>query len=111
MPGCNGVVAAAVPWCQPVAPVAAVAPMAPVAQVMAVPQMVPQMGYAVTQPQVVVHQHQRYRYAPPQMGGQGYVASPNGGGGYSWYANPYPQGQAQPQAGKPSGYTPGMMFL
>lgn len=88
LPGCGGYVAAAVPWCAPApAPVAApYMPLAPVAPV--TPAMPVQAIYRAPQPQVIVQTPPRY--PAPQMGGQGYVASPQGGGGYSWYANPYP---------------------
>jgi hypothetical protein len=70
LPGCAGFVAQAVPWCQPVQP-------APAAIIQPIPQAPVYVDAA----------------APPQMGGQGIVAGPNGGGGYSWYANPQPQPQ------------------
>jgi hypothetical protein len=82
LPGCNGFVAQAVPWCQPVMPVAPVAPM--MAQNVIMPMAPPPQMY-VQRPARVV----------PQMGGQGVVAGPNGGGGYSWYANPPNQYQNQ----------------
>lgn len=90
LPGCGGYVTAAVPWCPAVAPIAApVGAYAPMGHMSPVaPNMPVQAMYQAHQPQVV--QYAPPRHLPPQMGGQGYVASPQGGGGYSWYANPYP---------------------
>ena len=81
LPGCNGFVAGAVPWCQPVALVAPVAPV-----------MTPMMPMG--QMQVIQHQQPPIRAQPVhQMGGQGLVVGPQGGGEYSWYANSQqPQG-------------------
>ena len=77
LPGCTGMVAGAVPWCQPVVPAAPVfQPMNP---------MGPVIVEAASPPPIQV--------AVPQMGGQGMIAGPNGDGGYSWYANPQPQTQ------------------
>ncbi|OCF43323.1 hypothetical protein I317_02892 [Kwoniella heveanensis CBS 569] len=78
MPGCVGVVAGMVPWCN-------------LPQASAQPQ--PQI-----QVQQVVQQQNPYEQRPMQlytaggggghqMGGQGHFAMPGGGGGWSWYSN------------------------
>ena len=77
LPGCTGMVAGVVPWCQAVVPAAPVfQPMNPMGSVIV---------EAATPPPIQV--------SVPQMGGQGMIAGPNGAGGYSWYANPQPQAQ------------------
>ncbi|ORY35838.1 hypothetical protein BCR39DRAFT_35741 [Naematelia encephala] len=73
LPGCGGLVATTVPWCAQVAPVQAPAP-APAPIIIQAPQE-PCPPAAL-----------------PQMGGQGNIAGPYGGGGWSWYSNsPQPQ--------------------
>lgn len=79
LPGCAGYLATSVPWCgavQPVvsAPIVAAAPMVPVVQ---------QAPVMIRQQPVQYAQYQ----SPPGMGGHGYVATPDGGAGYAWYAN------------------------
>ncbi|WVW81011.1 hypothetical protein I302_103002 [Kwoniella bestiolae CBS 10118] len=74
MPGCADMVSTYVPWCHSPPPV--VAPQSqPQIQVQQVVQNPPAGSYGV--PGVGAH----------QMGGQGGFASPNGGGGWSWYSN------------------------
>ena len=91
LPGCGGYVAAVMPWCSPFsAPMAPMAPYAPVAPYM----MAPQVVQPVSPPPVVIKTPPQAPVQIPQMGGQGVVSTPDGGGGYSWYANAPGQGEA-----------------
>ncbi|WWC65356.1 uncharacterized protein I303_107974 [Kwoniella dejecticola CBS 10117] len=73
MPGCAGVVSGYVPWCQPQPQVAQAAQPQPQFQVQQVVQNPPTVYNGAG--------------AGVNMGGQGGFASPNGGGGWSWYSN------------------------
>jgi hypothetical protein len=72
MPGCTGFAAGAVPWCPP------------------------SIKIVNRQPPPILIQRQPVQQYPvannamamPQMGGQGVISTPEGGGGYSWFANP-----------------------
>lgn len=110
--GCGGYLGTAVqlPWCAPAVPVvqpawdcsgvacARAMPHAH-AHVQHVQHFQPvqriirrQVLHAEPEPEVIVERERErpYRYAAPghQMGGKGYVASPGGGAGFEWYANP-----------------------
>ncbi|WWC92141.1 uncharacterized protein L201_007095 [Kwoniella dendrophila CBS 6074] len=85
MPGCIGVVSNYVPWCQQqqqqyVQPV--IQPQEPQAQIQ-VQQVIQNSNGGNVIP------GRAYINVPPnnQMGGQGGFATPNGGGGWSWYSN------------------------
>ncbi|WWD08480.1 hypothetical protein V865_006592 [Kwoniella europaea PYCC6329] len=77
MPGCAGMVSTYVPWCQQ-QPVAQTVQQPSQIQVQQVVQNTPG-GYGVGPGAMAAPQY--------QMGGQGGFASPNGGGGWSWYSN------------------------
>ncbi|ODN86079.1 hypothetical protein L198_07372 [Cryptococcus wingfieldii CBS 7118] len=105
-PGCVGLVAEVIPWCQNQTPI----------------QPQPQPILRITQPQVI------HRYSPPiarylphpqpqqprvvsyqqtqgsQMGGQGGFATPEGGAGWSWFANgPSSENTVRQYASQPQG--------
>ena len=95
--GCNGLVAGVVPWCTvtPVGSIGGGVPMIAAQPVhMGAMRMATGMGYPQYTSQNVVINNARPAYPYPHhqvdhaMGGQGYIATPVGGGGYSWYANP-----------------------
>ncbi|ODN82730.1 hypothetical protein L202_01014 [Cryptococcus amylolentus CBS 6039] len=105
-PGCVGFVAGVVPWCHPQPPI----------------QPQPQPILRITQPQVI-HQYSPpiARYLPQpqpqqprvvsyqqtqgsQMGGQGGFATPEGGAGWSWFANgPSSENTVRQYASQPQG--------
>ncbi|WVQ70523.1 hypothetical protein IAR50_000042 [Cryptococcus sp. DSM 104548] len=84
-PGCVGVVAGVVPWCQqaPAAPQPNFRIPQPQVQIQQVYSSPPAARYYAPQPRVINYQQTQ----GAQMGGQGGFATPEGGAGWSWFAN------------------------
>lgn len=99
MPGCQGMVASMVPWCNsPQAQAQIQMQLAAQQAVMGIanPYAQPQVIYANTSPMeqapIIINappQQRQYAQRPRehQMGGQGQIATPGGGAGWSWYAD------------------------
>lgn len=89
-PGCVGVVAGMVPWCQPQVqqppPQPPLVPPLSQVQIQQIVQNPPLPPYYQSPRQRIVS-HQPAAGVGAQMGGQGGFATPEGGGGWSWYAN------------------------
>ncbi|EAL22952.1 hypothetical protein CNBA7200 [Cryptococcus deneoformans B-3501A] len=89
-PGCVGVMAGVVPWCQPqvhqLPPQPHLVPPLPQVQIQQIVQNAPLPPHYPPPRQRIVS-HQAAAGVGAQMGGQGGFATPEGGGGWSWYAN------------------------
>ncbi|OXG34167.1 hypothetical protein C367_00775 [Cryptococcus neoformans Ze90-1] len=89
-PGCVGVVAGMVPWCQPqVQQPPPQPPLVPPLSQVQIQQIVqnPPLPPHYQSPRQRIVSHQPPAGVGAQMGGQGGFATPEGGGGWSWYAN------------------------
>lgn len=91
-PGCVGVVAGMVPWCQPQVqqspPQLPLTPPLPQVQIQQIIQNSPPLPpphYPPPRQRIV--SYQPAARAGSQMGGQGGFSTSEGGGGWSWYAN------------------------
>ncbi|KAE8541485.1 hypothetical protein D1P53_002846 [Cryptococcus gattii VGV] len=91
-PGCVGVVAGMVPWCQPQVhqpppqlPLNPPLPQVQIQQIIQNPPPLPPPHYPPPRPRIV--SYQPAAGAGSQMGGQGGFSTPEGGGGWSWYVN------------------------
>ncbi|KAL0253594.1 hypothetical protein I308_100968 [Cryptococcus tetragattii IND107] len=115
-PGCVGVVAGMVPWCQPQVqqspPQLPLTPPLPQVQIQQIIQNSPPLPpphYPPPRQRIV--SYQPAARAGSQMGGQGGFSTSEGGGGWSWYANgpsPASPGDVMRQYTYPRGqYYPG----
>ncbi|WVN89582.1 uncharacterized protein L203_104809 [Cryptococcus depauperatus CBS 7841] len=119
-PGCVGVVSGMVPWCQQQQPAPMQAVAQPQVQVQQVIQNAAPPQYPPAAPRVVTYNGGGG--VPAQMGGQGGFATPEGGGGWSWYANGpsparaarqeyiYPQAQRYPRSRTVQYQRPGLQI-
>nr|ODN96199.1 hypothetical protein L204_03893 [Cryptococcus depauperatus CBS 7855] len=119
-PGCVGVVSGVVPWCQQQQPAPMQAVAQPQVQVQQVIQNAAPPQYPPAAPRVVTYNGGGG--VPAQMGGQGGFATPEGGGGWSWYANGpsparaarqeyiYPQAQRYPRSRTVQYQRPGLQI-
>lgn len=91
-PGCVGVVAGMVPWCQPQVhqsppqlPRTPPLPQVQIQQIVQNPPPLPPPHYSPPQQRII--NYQPAAGAGSQMGSQGGFSTPEGGGGWSWYVN------------------------
>ncbi|TYJ52027.1 hypothetical protein B9479_007380 [Cryptococcus floricola] len=105
-PGCVGFVAGVVPWCQPQPPIQPQPqPILPITQPQVIHQYSPPIARYLPQPQPQQPRVVNYQQTQgSQMGGQGGFATPEGGAGWSWFANgPSSENTVRQYASQPQG--------